>query len=94
MSQGGRTLYRSPLRQTLISCVGGTKTQSSDLKLPHGLVESAQVAVVFGRLNVELPESLLGQLEGGEVEVVSLLEEPLLRLLVVAVDGDLLQDQS
>lgn len=64
------------------------------LELPHGLVQAAQVAVVFGCLDIELAEGLLCQLQGGEMEVVRLLQETLLCLLVVAVDGDLLQDES
>lgn len=49
---------------------------------------------MFRCLDVELAESLLCQLQGGEVEVMCLLQEALLRLLVVAVDGDFLQYQS
>lgn len=47
---------------------------NSNLELAHGLVKAAQVAVVFGCLDVELPEGFFGQLEGGEVQVVSLLQ--------------------
>lgn len=63
------------------------------LELPHGLIQSAQVAVVFGCLHVELPKGFFSQLERGEVQVMSLLEQPLLCLLVVTVYGNLLQDK-
>lgn len=49
---------------------------------------------MFCSLHVKLAESLLCQLQGGEVEVMRLLQEALLRLLVVTVDGDFLQYQS
>lgn len=45
-------------------------------------------------LNIELPKGFLGQLERGEVEVMGILEQPLLCFLVVAVNSNLLQDQS
>lgn len=48
---------------------------------------------MFGSLDVELAEGLLGQLQGGEVKVMSLLKKALLRLLIVAVDGDFLQNE-
>ena len=35
----------------------------TDPKAVHGLVEAAQVAVVFGGLHVVLPKGLLGQLQ-------------------------------
>lgn len=66
---------------------------NSYLELPHGLIQSAQVAVVFGCLHVELPKGFFSQLERGEVQVMSLLEQPLLCLLVVTVYGNLLQDK-
>lgn len=49
---------------------------------------------MFGCLHVELSKGLLGQLQGGEVEVVCLLQETLLCLFIVAVDGDFFQDES
>lgn len=48
---------------------------------------------MFGSLDVELAEGLLGQLQGGEVKVMSLLKKALLSLLIVAVDGDFLQNE-
>ena len=71
-----------------------THANAIDLKFPHGLIQAAQVAVVFCRLHVKLPKRFLGKLQRGEVQVVSLLQKTLLCLLVVAVDGDLLQDQG
>ena len=35
----------------------------------HGLVEPAEVAVVFGGLNVALPEGKFGEIESKEVEI-------------------------
>lgn len=64
------------------------------LKLPHGLVESSEVAIVFGCLYVELSESFLGQLQRGEVQVVSLLQEALFCLFIVTVDGNFFQNQG
>lgn len=49
---------------------------------------------MFGCLDVELPKGLFCQLQRREVKVVRLLKQTLFRLLVVAVDGDLLQDES
>lgn len=45
----------------------------NNLKLAHGLVEAAQVAVVFCRLNVEFPKGFFGQLKRGEVQIMGLL---------------------
>lgn len=92
-----KVCHRSPsacFLQTLVSGVGREGGSDSDLELPHGLVEAAQVAIVFRCLNIKLPEGFLGQLEGGEVEVMGILEQPLLCFLVVAVNSNLLQDQS
>lgn len=49
---------------------------------------------MFGRLDIELSESFLSQLEGGQVEIMRFLKKPLLGLLVVAVNSNLLQDQG
>lgn len=79
---------------TDFSCLADFRSGvKSYLKLPHGLIQSAQVAVVFGCLHVELPKGFFSQLERGEVQVVSLLQQPLLCLLVVTVYGNLLQDK-
>lgn len=66
---------------------------NNNLELAHGLVEAAQVAVVFCRLNVEFPEGFFGQLEGGEVQIMGLLQEAFLSFLVMAINGNLLQDK-
>ena len=64
------------------------------LESVHRLVESSEVAVVLGGLDVVLSKRLVGEFEGGDVQGVGLLQEQLLRLLVVAVYGNLLEDQG
>lgn len=49
---------------------------------------------MFGCLDIELPKGLFCQLQRGEMKVVRLLKQTLFCLLVVAVDGDFLQDES
>ena len=49
---------------------------------------------MLGCLDVELSEGLPGQVEGGLVEVVGLLEILGLNVLVMGVNGNLLQDQG
>ncbi len=59
------------------------------LEAVHGLVEAAEVAVVLGRLHVVLAERLLREAERRNVQVLRLVQQPVLDRLVVAVDRDL-----
>lgn len=75
--------------------IGGKQTaKDAHLELPHGLIQASQVAVVFGCLDIELSKGLLRQLQRRQVKVVRLLQKTLLRLFIVAVDGDFFQDES
>lgn len=69
------------------------KYKPLDLKFSHWLIESPKVAVVFCGLDIKLSEGFLGQLQWGQVQVMCFLKQPLLRLFVVTVDGNLLQNK-
>ena len=69
------------------------KNVDTDRKHMHRLVEPAKVAVVLCRLDVVLAKCLHGEVERGEVQVLRLLEQSLFSLLVVTVDGNLLEYQ-
>ena len=49
---------------------------------------------MFCCLDVELSEGFFGQLEGGEVQVMGFLQEALFCLFIMAINGNLLQDQG
>jgi len=65
----------------------------TDSKLVHGLVESAEVAVVLGCLNVVLTERSHRQLQWRQMQLLRLIQQPRLRVRVMTVDCNLLQYQ-